>query len=104
MEKKSIKVGNTTVSICYCDITTLKTDVVVNSDDISGAEGQRFPDFIQVHPFDVIVPYETKIDREPEREAHVIRLTERELRNKALTKGWKNNQKRSFRKIEKSKG
>ncbi|MHA1751222.1 MAG: CHAT domain-containing protein [Candidatus Helarchaeota archaeon] len=34
MEKKSIKVGNTTVSICYCDITTLKTDVVVNSDDI----------------------------------------------------------------------
>ncbi|MHA1270056.1 MAG: CHAT domain-containing protein [Candidatus Helarchaeota archaeon] len=33
-QKKSIKVGNTNVCIYYGDITTLKTDVIVNSDDI----------------------------------------------------------------------
>ena len=34
MEKKSIKVGKTTISIVYADITSLNPDVIVNSDDL----------------------------------------------------------------------
>lgn len=51
---------------------------------------QNLPDFIPVDPNDVIVPVESTADKEPERIVHVLRLTERELRDKGIEKQWKN--------------
>ena len=56
------------------------------NDDIMGG----CPDFVSVSPYDVIVPIDTESYREPERICHVVRLTEREVLDRGLTKGWKN--------------
>lgn len=63
---------------------------LIESDEIMPEANRRLPDFEEVSPFDLIVPYETKINRMPERMVHVIRLTERELRERAISKKWKN--------------
>ncbi len=59
-------------------------------DNFNVIPNQNCPDFVWVDPFDFVIPWDSKTIEDADRMVHVIRLTERELRERGSQKAWKN--------------
>jgi len=73
-----------------------KLEIILNNKNTIGlafakiCRDNMIPAFEPVHPFDVIMDYEAVSFKEPERICHILRLTAKELRERARTKNWQN--------------